>query len=425
MIIIVSPAEKLKGELTVPGDKSVTHRAVILGALGAGVTEVRGYLDAEDCRSTIECMRAMGARITFRGKVLLIQGRAMKLKEPVLPLDCGNSGTTARLLMGVLAGQPFKAELTGDASLSRRPMKRVTAPLKKMGAYFPGDKETLPLEVQGGELEAISYKSPQASAQVKSAILLAGLYADGETIVEEPYLSRNHTELMLEQFGAKVKAEGPRVSVQGGNMLKGRQVRVPGDISAAAFFMVAAAVVPGSDVVLKSVGVNPTRSGIIELLQEMGAELKLVNRRYWGREPVADISVRGGDTLRGIEIGAAIIPRVIDEIPVLAVAAAVAQGETRISGAGELRVKESDRLTAISEQLDRMGAMIKETDDGLVIGGGGGLKGAMLDSCGDHRIAMALAVAGLVAEGETAVKNAGVIKISYPAFMQSLRSLVE
>lgn len=424
MIIVISPPEQFSGELTVPGDKSITHRALMIGSLARGVTEVKGYLNAADCRSTIACLQSLGVRITEKNNQLLIEGLNMRLKKPDKALDAGNSATTARLLLGILAGQNFPAEISGDESLRKRPMKRVVHPLCQMGAVISGEGDTLPLNIHGGSLKAISYKTPTASAQVKSALLLAGLFAEGATTVEEPYRSRNHTELMLGQFGARVKTEETRVSVEGRPVLKGVPVRVPGDISAAAFIMVAAAIIPGSEVLIKRVGVNSTRSGIIDALRLMGADIELQRKEMWGREPVADILVRGGAALKGITVSGEMIPRLIDEIPVLTVAALFAGGKTVISDAEELRVKESDRISALTGQLARLGAVITESADGMIIEGGVSLRGCELESCGDHRIAMALAVAGLAASGETAVHGAEVINISYPGFMQDLRSLI-
>ncbi|HSW36512.1 MAG TPA: 3-phosphoshikimate 1-carboxyvinyltransferase [Candidatus Limnocylindrales bacterium] len=424
MIIITSPPAAFKGQLTMPGDKSITHRAVIFGALANGVTEVNGFLDADDCQSTLDCLQSLGVVYTVRCGSLVIQGRGMDLKQPRTVLDAGNSGTTARLLLGVLAGQSFSVTITGDESLQKRPMKRVVEPLRLMGAVVEGEGSRLPLTIRGGKLKALSYRSPQASAQVKSAILLAGLYADGITSVEEPYTSRNHTELMLAQFGANIQVTGNKVSVGGGSRLEGTQVWVPGDISSAAFFMVAAAIIPGSQVLLQNVGINPTRSGIIDLLREMGADIELREQRFWGQEPVADILVRGGAPLKAISVRGEQIPRVIDEIPVLAVAAAVAAGTTIISDAAELRVKEADRITALTGQLTRLGVKITETEDGMFVEGGSELTGAEVESCGDHRIAMALAVAGLVAQGKTTIRDAEVVGISFPGFMAALHSLI-
>lgn len=425
MIIITSPPEKFSGKLYLPGDKSITHRALMLGALSRGVTEILGFSDAEDCFSTIDCLRSLGVVIAARSDRLLIEGRNMKLKEPAEVLDAGNSGTTARLLLGLLAGQPFCTSITGDQSLKKRPMKRVIDPLCLMGASFEGDEDHLPLTICGGPLQPINYKTPKASAQVKSAILLAGLFAEGTTIVEEPYQSRNHTELMLDHFGADLQTEESRVILNGRPVLNGNQVKVPGDISAAAFFMVAAAIIPGSELLLKNVGVNPTRSGIVDALCSMGADIELRQETLWGKEPVADILVRGGAPLKGISISGEMVPRLIDEIPVLAVAGLFAAGKTVISDADELRVKETDRIKALTGQLTKMGAAIRETEDGMIIEGGASLKGSDVGSCGDHRIAMALAIAGLAASGETAVEDAEVIRISYPGFMAALRSLVQ
>lgn len=426
MIIITAPPEKFSGELIIPGDKSITHRAAMLGALARGITEIRGYLDAEDCRSTFGCLKSLGVKINARGGRLFIEGTSMSLKRPSHPLEAGNSGTTARLLLGILAGQPFRATVTGDQSLRKRPMKRVVEPLRLMGASVTGedDDDCLPLTTNGANLRPLDYKSPRASAQVKSAILLAGLYAEGITTVEEPYRSRNHTELMLSRFGASVKIEGSKVALQGRPILHGIQINIPGDISTAAFFMVAAAIMPGSELLLKNVGVNPTRSGIIDILNTMGAEIELHNKRDWVGEPVADIIVRGGSRLKAASFSGEKIPLLIDEIPVLAVAASVAEGITVISGASELRVKESDRISALAGQLTKLGAAVEETEDGLVIEGRNELRGAEVESCGDHRIAMALAVAGLVAKGETVIHGAEAINISFPGFMPALRSLV-
>lgn len=424
MIIIIARPKKLDGELIVPGDKSITHRAVMIGSLARGTTEVFGFLAADDCRSTINCMRSLGVNITEIKERLCIEGRNMALQEPEGPLYAGNSGTTARLLLGVLAGQPFRSTITGDQSLSKRPMKRVVEPLSLMGAGFGESKEYLPVTINGGRLEPISYRTAQASAQLKSAVLLAGIYAGGETSIIEPAASRNHTELMLADFGAVIDAADCRVSVQGAANLIGKKIRVPGDISTAAFFMVAAAIVPGSEVLLKDVGINPTRSGVVDVLQQMGAAVELKNRRLWGMEPVADILIRGGAKLSGTTVAGVLIPRLIDEIPVLAVAAALADGKTVIRDAAELRVKESDRIAALAGELGKLGALVAETPDGMVIEGGAKLRGAKVKSHGDHRIAMALAIAGLAAEGDTSIDGAEAVAVSYPGFMKALRSLV-
>ncbi len=425
MIIITSPQEKLAGELSVPGDKSITHRAIMLGALARGTTEVNNFLDADDCWSTINCLRAMGVKISRKRQRLLIEGRNKKLLKPAGDLNAGNSGTTARLILGLLAGQNFKVKITGDQSLQSRPMKRVIDPLEQMGAIFEEKTGNLPLTIKGSSLQPIVYKTPRASAQVKSAILLAALYADGKTVIEEPCKSRNHTELMLACFGVEPEVENNKVAINGGISLKSSQVMVPGDLSAAAFLIVAAAIIPGSELLIKEVGVNATRKGIIEVLLKMGAHIELQDEKIWGKEPVANIYVKGGARLKGVNVGGEMIPRLIDEIPSLAVAASLAEGETKISDASELRIKESDRIATLAAQLNRMGARIAETEDGMIIKGTESLQGTDLEACGDHRIAMALAVAGLVAKGETAICGAEVINISFPGFMQTLRSLVD
>jgi len=424
MIIITSPPEYFSGQLKVPGDKSITHRALMLGAISRGVTEIKGFLDAEDCRATINCLRLLGVKINVRGNRLLIEGRGMYLKKASKALDAGNSGTTARLMLGILAGQDFETTISGDQYLQRRPMKRIVEPLQSMGALFEGESDRLPITIKGGELAPLNYKTPRASAQIKSAILLAALYAEGVTTVAEPYQSRNHTELMLAQFGANISVNERLVTLEGRPALEGRPVRVPGDMSAAAFFMAAAVLVPDSEVLLKDVGINPARRGVIDVLFQMGADIEIQQERRWGSEPVADILIRGGSPLKGVEIGGAMIPRLIDEIPALAVVAAAAEGETVIRDADELRVKESDRISDLAGQLLKLGVNITETEDGMIIKGEAGLKGADVESCGDHRLAMALAVAGLAAEGETAVYGAEIINVSFPGFMPALRSLI-
>lgn len=421
--MITSPPQKLKGRLRVPGDKSISHRAAIAGALAGGVTEVSGFLASEDCLSTLNCLRELGVQLKLDDDQLFIKGCRMELSPPRRVLDAGNSGTTARLLLGVLSGQPFQATLTGDESLKRRPMGRVIEPLCRMGVVVTGQSERLPLTIRGGRLKAISYRMPVASAQLKSALLLAGLYASGITSVEEPYSSRNHTELMLRQFGARVVVEERKVFIEGGTNLNGCSVQVPGDISSAAFFLVAAAIVPGAELLLENTGVNPTRAGILEVLQEMGASIELQNSRFYAGEPVADILVKGGAPLRGLSIGGELIPRLIDELPVLTIAAAVAEGETVIRDAAELRVKESDRITSLAGELARIGAAVEELPDGLRIRGGRPLRGALVESHGDHRLAMSLAVAGLAASGEMRVQGAEAIDISYPGFISQLRGL--
>ena len=423
MIVVTRRPQKLAGTIKVPGDKSITHRAMLIGALARGKTRIEGFLKADDTWATVRCLEALGVKITEKPGYLLLEGRNMVLKKPERALDAQNSGTTARLLLGLLAGQPFEATLKGDESLNKRPMMRIITPLTLMGASFHHSAARLPLQIKGGKLKAITYSSPQASAQVKSAVLLAALYAGQTTTFEEPFLSRNHTELMLKSFGADLKQRGSKVFLKGGSALQGSLVKVPGDLSAAAFFMVAAAIVPGAAVSIKEVGINPTRSGIVEVLLKMGADVRLENKKYWGAEPVADITVCNGPRLRAVIIDKSMIPRVIDEIPALCVAAAVAAGTTVIEGAAELKLKESDRLAVVAKELTRLQADIRATGESLTINGRSKLQGAEVFSHHDHRMAMALAIAGLVAGGETAVHQAEAVSVSYPGFMQDLRSL--
>ena len=425
MSVTIEGTGPLRGEITVPGDKSVSHRAVILGALALGETSITGFLNGEDCLSTVSCMRKLGVAVEVAGNDVRVQGVGLKgLRESEDILDCGNSGTTARLILGVLAGQPFYSVMTGDASLRKRPMGRVTTPLRQMGAEILGRDggKLLPLTVQNGGLQPITYHSPVASAQVKSAVLLAGLFAQGVTTVTEPEKSRDHSERMLAAFGADVVVEGNTVRVQGKPTLHGQTVRVPGDISSAAFFLVAASIVPGSDLLVKNVGVNPTRTGILEVLEEMGADLERVNERVESGEPVADIRVRSSQ-LRGVEIGGDIVPRLIDELPVLAVAAMFAEGHTVVCDAAELRVKETDRIAAVVDEFSKLGAMVTGTEDGFVVEGGRPLLGATTHSRGDHRIAMSLSVAALAAQVSVTVEAPESVAISYPSFWQTLSLL--
>jgi len=428
MNLIVQQANRLRGRVKVPGDKSISHRAVMFGGIARGITEIENFLTGEDCLSTVRCFKAMGIEVEETGPTSMrVHGRGLDgLEEPAEVLDAGNSGTTMRLLMGILAGQPFFAALTGDSSIRRRPMGRVAEPLRRMGAEIWGRQQgrLAPLAIKGGNLKAMEYMSPVASAQVKSAILLAGLYADGTTVVEEPEKSRDHTERMLGYFGAQVKVDGNRVSILGKPELTGKKVVVPGDISSAAFFLVAGSIVPDSEITLLDVGINPTRDGIIEVLRKMGADIQVLNRREVNGEPVADLVVRSSD-LRGTEVGGAAIPRLIDEIPALAVAAAVASGETVIRDAEELKVKESNRIATVVKELSRFGVDIDELPDGMRVKGGRVLTGAVCESYHDHRIAMAMAVAGLVARGETVIKDAESVDISFPGFADVLTSLMK
>lgn len=425
MSITIEAGGPLRGEITVPGDKSISHRAVIFGALALGKTRIEGFLAGEDCLSTVACIRQLGVPVAVNGETVLVDGVGLDgLREPADVLNAGNSGTTARLLLGVLAGQPFYSVLTGDASLRSRPMARVTAPLARMGARFWGRDggKLLPVSVQGGRLSPLAYSSPVASAQVKSAVLLAGLFAEGQTVVREPEKSRDHTERMLAAFGAAVQTAGNEVCVQGRPQLQGRLVQVPGDISSAAFFLVAASIVPGSDLLIRNAGLNPTRTGILDVLTEMGADITVLNFREESGEPVADIRVRHA-SLRAAEIGGADIPRLIDELPVLAVAAACAQGTTIVRDAAELRVKESDRIAVITEELSKLGVKIAARADGFAVEGGGTLAGGSVSGRGDHRIAMSLCVAALVANSPVTLDDPACIAVSYPAFPETLDTL--
>jgi 3-phosphoshikimate 1-carboxyvinyltransferase len=419
-VLTVAPGRPLRGLLRVPGDKSISHRAAILGGIASGVTRVSGFLRAEDCLSTLRCLRALGVAIDEQHDALEIHGGP--LAEPADVLDVGNSGTTIRLLSGVLAGQPFHSVLTGDASIRRRPMARVAEPLRQMGARISGRQggRLAPLAIAGGSLQGIAYATPVASAQVKSAVLLAGLFAQGETSVTEPSQSRDHTERMLGAFGVPVRRAGLTARLTGPATLRGTAVRVPGDVSSAAYFLVAGALVPGSEVAVADVGINPTRTGALDILRMMGARVEVRDEREEGGEPVGTVAVRAGP-LRGVVIGGAVIPRAIDELPVLAVAACLAAGETVIRDAAELRVKESDRVAVLARELRRLGADITPQPDGLVIAGGRRLRGGRVRSGGDHRVAMALAVAGLCAAGPVVIEDSGCVETSFPGFEAALR----
>jgi len=420
---VLHGCDQVEGTVRVPGDKSISHRSLILGAMAHGPTEVHGLLGSQDCLATLEALRSLGAKIVASpdGRIRIEGEGPEAFREPEAVLDAGNSGTTLRLLAGLLSGRPFFSVLTGDASLRNRPMRRVVDPLTAMGATLLGRAggQYPPLAIRGGELCGIAWDSPVASAQVKSAILLAGLQGRGATRVREPSLSRDHTERMLQAFGVAVAREGTTVAVTGPARLQGTTVRVPGDLSSAAFFLVAAAARPGAEVLVREVGVNPTRSGILEVLEAMGAMVVQERGREEAGEPVADVRVRGG-RLRGTTIAGDLIPRLLDEIPALAVAAALADGETLISGSAELRVKEVDRLAALAGELAKLGVRLTEAPDGLRIAGGGQLKAAVVSSRGDHRMAMGLAIAGLFAKGETRVQDVACVETSFPGFARLL-----
>ena len=416
----------LHGEITVPGDKSISHRAVMFGSLAKGTTKITHFLEGADCLSTISCFRKMGIDIENNNGEILVHGKGLRgLSSPTDILDVGNSGTTTRLISGILAGQNFVSELTGDDSIQSRPMKRIMTPLLSMGADITSIKgnNCVPLRIAGHPLKAIHYDSPVASAQVKSCVLLAGMYSDGVTSVTEPVLSRNHTEIMLNYFGAQVTSEGTTASIVPEPSLHAREITVPGDISSAAYFIAAGLLVPGSEILLKNVGINPTRDGLLRVCKDMGADITMLNVNMDG-EPTADLLVRTS-SLHGTTVGGEIIPTLIDEIPMIAVMAAFAEGTTIIKDAKELKVKESDRILVMAENLSRMGADITPTDDGMIIHGGKPLHGAVIDSYLDHRVAMSFAIAGLLCDGPLSIKGGDCVKISYPEFYEDLYRLGE
>lgn len=415
----------LKGEVTIPGDKSISHRSIMFGSIADGTTEVTHFLEGADCLSTISCFQKMGIEIERTKDTVIIHGKGLHgLRAPKDILDVGNSGTTTRLISGILAGQPFASVLNGDASIQTRPMKRIIEPLTLMGADIKSQKNNgcAPLAINGHTLKGISYDSPVASAQVKSCVLLAGLYADAKTSVTEPVLSRNHTELMLSAFGADITSSGTTASILPNPHLIGQKIEVPGDISSAAYFIAAGLLVPNSEILVKNVGINPTRDGILKVAYAMGGNIEELNRRTVSGEPVCDLLVRSSD-LHGIVIEGNIIPTLIDEIPVIAIMAACAQGTTTIRDAAELKVKETNRIDTVTENLKAMGCDITPTDDGMIINGGKPLHGATVHSYLDHRIAMAFAIAALIAEGETEIIDGECVNISYPAFYQDLKQL--
>ena len=408
------------------GDKSISHRAVMFGSLAKGTTKITHFLEGADCLSTISCFRKMGIDIENNNGEILVHGKGLHgLSVPADILDVGNSGTTTRLISGILAGQNFVSELTGDDSIQSRPMKRIMTPLLSMGADITSIKgnNCVPLRITGHPLKAIHYDSPVASAQVKSCVLLAGMYSDGITSVTEPVLSRNHTEIMLNYFGAQVTSEGTTASIAPEPSLFAREITVPGDISSAAYFIAAGLLVPGSEILLKNVGINPTRDGLLRVCKDMGADITLLNVNMEG-EPTADLLVRTS-SLHGTTVGGEIIPTLIDEIPMIAVMAAFAEGTTVIKDAKELKVKESDRILVMAENLSRMGADITPTEDGMIIHGGKPLHGAEIDSYLDHRVAMSFAVAGLLCDGPLSIKGGDCVKISYPEFYEDLYRLGE
>lgn len=422
--LTVSPGAALRGCVTVPGDKSISHRALLLGALAEGSSHITGFLPSGDCRATLNCLRALGVRIqTHNATTLTVHGRGPRgLEAPTAPLDCVRSGTTMRLLTGVLAGQPFTSTLNGDPQLLRRPMGRVIEPLRRMGANIEDTAGHAPLTVYGQPLHGIAHELSIASAQVKSALLLAGLTAEGSTSVHQPGPSRDHTERMLAAMGADIQTSGLTVTLRPSSRLAPLSLTIPGDVSSAAFLLVAAALVPDSDVTVTGVGINPTRTGLIDVLRRMGGDISVCNQHSACGETVADVTTRTSD-LRGVTIEGDTVVRMIDEFPILAVAATQAHGTTVVRDANELRVKETDRIAAVVQELRRLGAQIEAREDGFVVEGPTPLHGAPVDSHGDHRLAMALAVAGLVADGETIIQDTDCVEDSFPGFVERIQAI--
>ena len=421
---IINSKTGLKGTIKIPGDKSISHRAVMFGSLAKGDTEITGFLRGDDCMSTISCFKKLGIDIDVTDDKVIVHGKGLKgLSAPKESLDVGNSGTTIRLISGILSAQNFDSVLNGDASIQKRPMKRVINPLSLMGASIESTNDGYaPLTIHGSKLKAIEYTMPVASAQVKSAILLASLFAEGTTVINEPVASRDHTEIMLNYFGADIKNNKGVITSSPVDELYGRNLEVPGDISSAAFFMVAGLVVPDSHIIIENVGINPTRTGIIDALQAMGGYVKVLNERKSGGELVGDIEVKTSH-LKATTLEGSIIPRMTDEIPVFAVAALCAEGTTYVKDASELKVKESNRIATMSTELGKMGVTITETDDGMIIEGNQKLKGSTVYSHLDHRVAMSCAIAALIAEGNTAITDADCVGISFPDFYDILENL--
>lgn len=416
----------LGGRIEVPGDKSISHRSIMFGALAEGRTTVRHFLKGEDCLSTIDCFRKLGVQIEETDEEIIVHGKGWEgLQEPSAILDTGNSGTTTRLMLGILAGRPFHSVMIGDESIGKRPMDRVTVPLANMGADIAGrdNGRFTPLSIRGRKLDTTEYRLPVASAQVKSAVIFAALQADGESVIIEPEATRDHTEKMIEQFGGQIRREGDRIIVSGGQTFQGTDVYVPGDISSAAFFMVAAAITPNSEVVLENTGLNETRTGIIDVMKQMGADITIEKTTESGEE-MGTITVRTSQ-LKGIEIGGSIIPRLIDEIPIIALLATQAEGETVIRDAEELKVKETNRIDTVVNELKKLGANIEATDDGMIIRGKSSLHGGSVSSHGDHRIGMVMAIASLLTDGAVELENHEAIAVSYPEFFNHLNTLVK
>ncbi|SMQ82472.1 3-phosphoshikimate 1-carboxyvinyltransferase [Bacillus sp. OV166] len=417
----------LNGKITIPGDKSISHRSVMFGSIAYGETKVTNFLPGEDCLSTISCFRKLGVTIEESDNQLRIIGKGFEgLTEPTEVLDVGNSGTTIRLLMGILAGRPFFSSLVGDESIGKRPMTRVTNPLSEIGARIDGRKDGsfTPISIRGGGLKPVNYHLPVASAQVKSALILAGLQAEGQSIIIEPEETRDHTERMIKKFGGEIHKDNQKIMVKGGQKLTATSIHVPGDISSAAFFLVAGAVIPDSEVVLKNVGLNPTRTGIIEVMKKMGADLEIVQNEETSFEPFGDLIIKTS-SLKGTVIEGDLIPKLIDEIPIIALLATQAEGTTIIKDAEELKVKETNRIDTVVNELKKLGAKIEATEDGMIIYGKSVLSGGTVSSHGDHRIGMMLAIAALICENEAELVNPEAISVSYPNFFAHLNSLIK
>ncbi|HJV18016.1 MAG TPA: 3-phosphoshikimate 1-carboxyvinyltransferase [Bacillales bacterium] len=425
LLTLHSNLERLSGEIVIPGDKSISHRSVMFGAIADGMTTVTNFLPGDDCLSTISCFRKLGVKIEENNHKITIFGKGFEgLCEPTEVLDVGNSGTTIRLILGILAGRPFCTSLVGDQSIGKRPMTRVTEPLKSMGAHIDGRNNGgyTPLSIRGGDLTPIHYALPVASAQVKSALILAGLQADGMTKIIEPSATRDHTERMIRHFGGEIKMEHGTITVMGGQRLSAANIHVPGDISSAAFFLVAGAIVPKSEIILKNVGLNPTRTGIIEVMKKMGANLELISSHDSLFEPFGDIKIKASN-LKSTVIEGDLIPKLIDEIPIIALLATQANGTTEIKDAHELRVKETNRIDTVVDELTKLGANIEATEDGMIIYGPTPLNGGVVSSHGDHRIGMMLSIASLIANGETILENPEAISVSYPDFFTHLNTI--
>lgn len=424
---LVTGVKKIRGQINIPGDKSISHRSIMFGSIAKGKTVVTNFLTGEDCLSTISCFKKLGVDIkSYEGKVEINGNGWDGLNESSEILDVGNSGTTIRLMLGILSGRPFFSTLVGDSSIGKRPMTRVTNPLKEMGALVDGREngKFVPISVRGKELTGFQYQLPMASAQVKSSLLFAGLQAEGETTIIEPSKTRDHTERMIRQFGGEVEVDGLTIKIKGKQEFQGTNVHVPGDISSAAFFLVAGAIVGDSELTLKNVGLNPTRTGIIDVMKEMGANLEIVNESLDAAEPVGDIIIRTSN-LKGTVIEGDMIPRLIDEIPVIALLASQAEGKTIIKDAEELKVKETNRIDTVVNELSALGANIEATPDGMIIYGKSSLQGGTVNSHGDHRIGMMLAIAGLISNGEMLLEDSEAIAVSYPTFFDHLHSLFE